>query len=78
MVSSIFYKRISVRFRIYFAFKVSENTTKYVDIVRMISSIPSLSLECLGVWKVGVRLGPSHAYTLRHAHRVSNPRPFAY
>jgi hypothetical protein len=42
-VSSIFYKRISLRFRVYFAFGVSENTMKYVDIVRMISSIPSLS-----------------------------------
>jgi hypothetical protein len=43
MVSSIFYKRISLRFRVHFAFGVSENTTKYVDIIRMISSIPSLT-----------------------------------
>jgi hypothetical protein len=43
-VSSIFHKRISLRFRVHFAFGVSENTTKYVDNVRMISSIPSLRL----------------------------------
>jgi hypothetical protein len=43
MVSSIFFKCISLRFRTYFAFGVSESTTKYVDIVRMISSIPSLN-----------------------------------
>jgi transcription antitermination factor NusA-like protein len=33
-----------------FRIQVSENTTKYVDIIRMISSIPSL--------KVGVSLRP--------------------
>jgi hypothetical protein len=43
MVSSILYKRISLRFRVHFVFGVSETTTKYVDIVRMISSIPSLT-----------------------------------
>jgi hypothetical protein len=43
MVSSVLYKRISLLFWIYFVFGVSENTTKYVDIVRMISSIPSLT-----------------------------------
>jgi hypothetical protein len=42
-VSSIFYTHISLRFRVHFAFGVSENTAKYGDIVRMISSIPSLS-----------------------------------
>jgi hypothetical protein len=45
MVSSIFYKRISLRFRTHFVFGVSESTTKYVDIIRMISSIPSLRLQ---------------------------------
>jgi hypothetical protein len=41
-VSLIFYKHILLGFRVHFAFGVSETTTKYVDIVRMISSIPSL------------------------------------
>jgi hypothetical protein len=43
MVSSIFYKRISLQIWVYFAFGVSETITKYVDIVRVISSIPSLN-----------------------------------
>jgi hypothetical protein len=43
MVSSTFYNHISLRFWVYFAFGVSENTMTYVDIVRMISSIPSLT-----------------------------------
>jgi hypothetical protein len=39
----MFYKYISLQFRVRFAFGISETTTKYVDILRMISSIPSLT-----------------------------------
>jgi hypothetical protein len=40
-IDDIFYAHFAV-IRVYFAFGVSENTTKYTDIVRMISSISSL------------------------------------
>jgi hypothetical protein len=48
MVFSILFKWISLRFLVYFALKVSESTTKCVDIGRVISSIPSLK-ELKGV-----------------------------
>jgi hypothetical protein len=44
----------ALRFRVHFAFGVSETTTKYVDIVRMISSIPSLT-----VYELARRCTPS-------------------
>jgi hypothetical protein len=44
MVSSILFKHNSLRFRVYFAFCVSESTTKCINIVRIISSISSLTM----------------------------------
>jgi hypothetical protein len=41
-----------VAIRVYFALGVSENTTKYVDIVRMISSIHSLSVKMFTHFRV--------------------------
>jgi hypothetical protein len=54
MVPSIFYEHISLQIWVYFAFRVSENNTKYIDVVRMISSIPSLRE---GNVAVGVNVG---------------------
>jgi hypothetical protein len=67
MVSSILYKRISLRFQVNFAFGVSEYTAKCVDIVQMISSIPRLTPDTPTA-RLNVRLRRYTTVLIAHDH----------